>query len=31
LASAIGVTVGAVSGYRGELLDETLMRLKELF
>jgi peptide/nickel transport system permease protein len=31
LASAIGVTVGAVSGYRGGLLDDVLMRITEAF
>jgi len=31
LASAIGVTVGAVSGYRGGLLDDALMRVTEAF
>ena len=31
LASAIGVTVGAVSRYRGGLLDDALMRLTEVF
>lgn len=31
LASAIGVTVGAVSGYRGGLLDDVLMRITEVF
>lgn len=31
IASAIGVTVGAVSGYRGGLLDDVLMRITEVF
>lgn len=31
LASAIGVAVGAVSGYRGGLLDDVLMRITEVF
>ena len=31
LASAVGITVGAVSGYRGGLLDDVLMRMTEVF
>lgn len=31
ISSAIGVTVGAVSGYRGGLLDDILMRITEAF
>lgn len=31
LASVIGITVGAVSGYRGGLLDDALMRITEVF
>jgi peptide/nickel transport system permease protein len=31
LASVIGVTVGGVSGYRGGVLDDILMRITEVF